>query len=213
MIRMIRLVRLVALAGLAVPMSGCMTAAALYIAHEEREIARLNTPDPSEYAWASAPGVTVTGVVRLPTTQTRPIPGGVRNGPREILTCEGREVRLIPDTPRMRFILEREFDLRVEGGGAWQNGFFHHEWAWPSPSAEAVREATCGPDGAFTFEEVPEGAWLVMARIDPPAYDEGLSKADVVLKAVTIRSGGRPVHLDVQIGGNDLLYGPTQRKS
>ena len=209
---MMRVIHLLAITALAVPMSGCMTAAATYVAHEEREIGRLSQPDPSDYSWAAAPGVAVTGVVHLPTTQTRPFPGGVRNGPREVLTCEGHKVRLIPDTPRMRFVLGREFDLRIESVGFWHNGFVRNEWEWPSESAAAIREMTCAAGGAFAFDSVPDGDWLVMAQIDPPAYDEGITATDTVLKAVTIRSAGRPVHLDVQIGGNDFVYGPVQRK-
>ncbi len=200
------------LAALTVPASGCMTAAALYIAHEERENARLSEPAPAEYAWASAPGVRVTGVVHLPTSLTKPYPGGVGRGPAEVLTCEGHPVRLIPDTPHLRFVLDREFGMRVEGGGMWRDGFVRPDWDWPAESADAIRETTCTTGGAFVLDNVPDGDWLVMAQIDPPAYDSRITSTDTVLKAVTIRSQGRPVHLDVKIGGNDYLYGAIERK-
>ena len=204
--------RLLAGCAVAASLSGCMTAAALYVAQEEKEMERLSQPAPSDYAWAAAPGVAVSGVVRLPTAQTQPFPGGVRNGPREILTCASHRVRLIPDTPHLRYVLEREFDLRVEGGGYWRNGFVNEGWDWPAESAAAIRETTCDADGAFALDNIPDGDWLVMAEIDPPSYDAGITDTDTVLKAVTVQSQGRPVRLDVQLGGNDYLYGPILRK-
>ena len=186
-----------------------MAAASLDRAQQERQAQRLSQPAPGEYAWATAPGVEVTGTVRLSTTQTRPVPGDV--GPREVLTCEGHRVRLIPDTPHSRFVLEDNFGLRVASGGFWRNGLVPAEWEWPSVSASAVRETRCTTDGAFTFANVPDGEWLIMAEIDPPSYDNGEVVTDTVLRAVTVQGRGRPVHLDVQFGGNDDVPGEIQR--
>jgi hypothetical protein len=199
---------------LSTSLSGCVTglvmaAASLDRAQQERRAQRLSQPVPGEYAWATAPGVNVTGAVRLSTTQTRPAPGGV--GPREVLTCEGHRVRLIPDTPHSRFVLEDNFGLRVESGGYWRNGIVPREWEWPSVSASVVRETRCTTDGAFTFANVPDGEWLIMAEINPPSYDGGESITDSVLKAVTVQSRGRPVRLDIQFGGADDVNGEIQR--
>lgn len=200
---------------LSTTLSGCVTglvmaAASLDRARLEREAQRLSQPAPDEYAWATAPGVEVTGTVRLTTTQTRPVAGSV--GTREVLTCEGRRVRLIPDTPHSRFVLQDNFGLRVAPGGYWQNGVLPREWEWPSVSASFVRETRCTTEGAFIFGNVPDGEWLVMAEIDPPSYDGDASVTDTVLKAMTVQAGGRPVHLDVQIGGEDNGYGVIERR-
>jgi hypothetical protein len=199
---------------LSTSLSGCVTgvvmaAASLDRVRLEREAQRLSQPAPGEYAWATAPGVTVTGTVRLSTTQTRPVPGDV--GPREVLTCEGHRVRLIPDTPHSRFVLQHDYDLRVASGGFWRNGILPAEWEWPSVSASAVRETRCTTDGAFTFANVPDGEWLIMAEIDPPSYDNGEVVTDTVLRAVTVQGRGRPVRLDVQFGGADDVDGEIER--
>ncbi|WP_309628545.1 hypothetical protein [Brevundimonas sp.] len=201
---------------LSTSLSGCVTgvvmaAASLDRARQERQAQRLSQPAPGEYAWATAPGVQVTGVFRLSTPKARPVPGGVQNGPREVLTCEGHRVRLIPDTPHSRFVLADNFELQVAPGGFWRNGFVALEWEWPSVSASVVRETRCTTDGAFTFDNVPDGEWLIMAEINPPSYDGGESVTDTVLRAVTIQGRSRPVHLDIQIGGKDDVNGVIQR--
>lgn len=206
--------RIILAAFLSTSLSGCVTglvmaAASLDRGHQERRAQRLSQPAPGEYAWATAPGVTVTGIFQLSTTQTRPAPGSV--GPREVLTCEGHRVRLVPDTPHSRFVLEDNFGLRVASGGYWRNGLLPPEWEWPSVSASVVRETRCTTDGAFTFANVPDGEWLIMAEIDPPSYDNGEVVTDTVLRAVTVQGRGRPVHLDVQFGGNDDVSGEIQR--
>ena len=207
--------KIVLAAALSTTLSGCVTglvmaAASLDRARLEREAQRLSRPAPDEYAWATAQGVKVTGTVRLTTTQTQPVAGSV--GQREVLTCEGHKVRLIPDTPHSRFVLEDNFGLRVAPGGYWRNGVLPREWEWPSVSDSFVRETRCTTDGAFTFGNVPDGEWLVMAEINPPSYDGDASVTDTVLRAVTVQSGGRPVHLDVQLGGEDDGYGVIERR-
>lgn len=206
--------RMILAAVLSTSLSGCVTglvmaAASLDRGHQERRAQRLSQPAPGEYAWATAPGVTVTGIVQLSTTRTRPVPGG--GGPREILTCEGHRVRLIPDTPHFRFVLADNFALQVAPGGFWRNGFLPLEWEWPSVSAAAVRETRCTTGGAFTFANVPDGEWLIMAEINPPSHDGGASVTDTVLRAVTVQGRGRPVHLDIQIGSKDDVNGVIQR--
>ncbi|CAL1691962.1 hypothetical protein MMB232_02117 [Brevundimonas subvibrioides] len=206
--------RLILAAVLSTSLSGCVTgvvmaAASLDRARQEREAQRLSRPAPREYAWATAPGVRVTGSVRLSTPGTRPVPGG--GGPREVLTCEGHRVRLIPDTPHSRFVLESEYGLWVAPGGFWRNGVIPLVWEWPSVSASDVRETRCTTDGAFTFANVPDGEWLIMAEIDAPSDDGGESVTDTVLRAVTVQGRGQPVHLDVRFGGNDDASGAIQR--
>lgn len=206
--------RLILAAVLSTSLSGCVTglvmaAASLDRARQEREAQRLSRPAPGEYDSATEPGVKVTGTVRLSTTQTRPGSGG--SGPREVLTCEGHRVRLIPDTPHSRFVLESEYGLWVASDGYWRNGVVPREWDWPSVSASVVRETRCTTNGAFTFANVPDGEWLVMAEINPPSYDGGESVTDTVLKAVTVQDRGRPVYLDVQFGGDDAVDGVIQR--
>ena len=206
--------RMILAAILSTSLSGCVTglvmaAASLDRGQQERRAQRLSQPAPGEYAWATAPGVTVTGIVQLSTPRTRPAPEGV--GPREVLTCQGHRVRLIPDTPHSRFVLADNFSLQVAPGGYWRNGFLALEWDWPSVSASVVRETRCTTDGAFTFANVPDGEWLIMAEINPPSYDGGESVTDTVLRAVTVQGRGRPVHLDVQIGGADDVHGEIQR--
>lgn len=199
---------------LSTSLSGCVTglvmaAASLDRAQQERRAQRLSRPAPDEYAWATAPGVTVTGLFQLSTTRTRPVPGGVE--PREVLTCEGRRIRLIPDTPHSRFVLADNFELQVAPGGFWRNGFLPRGWEWPSVSASVVRETRCTTDGAFTFDNVPDGEWLIMAEINPPSYDDGASVTDTVLRAVTVQGRSRPVRLNIQIGGKDDVNGVIQR--
>ena len=196
---------------LAVSSSGCMTAAALYLAHEEKEQRRLSArPPASEYAWAQSPGVAVSGRVYLTTEHARRY-GAMVRVPRETLTCEGLQIRLVPDTPHLRWILSHQFGLGVSGAGYWASAFtMHSDWRWPSESRSMVREAKCGDDGAFRFDNVPDGPWFVMAQIHPPSWS-GDQNPDTVLQSVRIRSHNRPVVLDVRLGGNEFLNGPIER--
>lgn len=195
-------VRLAALAVLSLLTSGCLTAAALHLAQEERENARLRVFDPAEHAWALARGGPVTGRVLIITPALRPPPAGygppVPTARTETLTCAGLRVRLIPDSEHMRWQVEWTSRLKVERGGYWTDGFGipADAWDWPAESAAFVRETRCGADGTFAFDNVPDGPWLVMAEINPPEYYASTVRADWVVKPVTVR-GGAPLNVDL----------------
>ena len=208
--------RAFALALLSLPLSGCLTAPALHLAAEERETARLRVFDPAEHAWAKAPGGPVSGHVRLFAQRLKAPAAGygapVASAETEVLTCAGHRVRLIPDTPHMRWRVEWTGRLKVEGRGYWSDGFSipADAWTWPAESAAWVRETRCAADGTFAFADAPDGPYLVMAEVDPPAWYASTVTADWVVKPVTV-SGSAPIA--VELGSTSWLsqFEPPQR--
>ncbi len=211
-----RLGRALSLAALPLLTSGCLTAAALHLAAEERENARLRIFDPAQHAWALTPGARVSGHVRIVAPRLKAPPAGygapVASGETETLTCAGHRVRLIPDTPHMRWRAERTGRLQVRDRGYWTDGFGipADAWDWPAESATFVRETRCAADGTFAFDSVPDGPWLVMAEVDPPAFHASTVTADWVLKPVVVAA---PARIAVELGSTSWLsqFEPPER--
>lgn len=214
-----RLIRSLGLALLPLATSGCLTAAALHLAAEEREIARLRVFDPAEHAWALAPGAPATGHVRIVAPRLKAPPAGhgapVASGETETLTCAGHRVRLIPDTPHMRWQVEWTGRLKVQDRGYWTDGFGipADAWTWPAESAAYIRETRCAADGTFAFDNVPDGPWLVMAEVNPPAFHASTVTADWIVKPVVASSDGGHVSIVVELGSASWLsqFEPPQR--
>jgi hypothetical protein len=82
------------------------------------------------------------------------------------------------------------------------------DWTWPAESRAVVRETTCGAGGAFRFDDVPDGPYLVLALI--PAPQEWERRPDVVLKPVQVRAQGGTAHVDVRLK-DDWLTGAVVR--
>lgn len=209
-------VRLAALAVLPLLTSGCLTAAALHLAQEERENARLRVFDPAAHLWAQSPGQPVTGRVRIIAPRLSAPRGGygppVPTARTETLTCAGLRVRLIPDSEHMRWQVERTGRLQVERGGYWRDGFGipGDAWDWPTGSAAFVRETRCGSDGTFAFDSVSDGPWLVMAEVSPPEYYASTVRADWVVKPVAVR-GSAPLNVDIGSDSWVSQFEPPQR--
>lgn len=179
-------------------LSGCLTLAAVQRAEEEQTAARLLPFHLAEHAWAMGTGATVTGTVVLDTRWSEYSYGRQLPAVRKVLTCAGRAVRLIPDTPHMRWMLERRYMLSTNDRGYWSNSpILSSNWSWPVESRPVVRESLCGPAGAFRFDNVPDGPYLVMALIEAPQASE--TRSDTVLKPVVVRARDGRAHLDVRL--------------
>lgn len=179
-------------------LSGCLTLAAVQRAQEEQTAARLRPFNAEEHAWALGKGAAVTGAVVLDTMWSEYSYGRQLPAVRKVLTCEGRAVRLIPDTPHMRWMLDRRYMLPTDDRGYWSDSLIlSSNWSWPAESRAVVREAICGPGGAFRFDDVPDGPYLVMALIEAP--QEWETTSDTVLKPVVVRARDGMAHLDVRL--------------
>lgn len=192
----------------ALPLSGCLTLAAVHQLHEQREFERLSVFDAKAHDWALAPGAPITGRLTLTASYRQGYGGVVEPIPDETLTCEQLSVRLIPDTPHMRWLLERQHRLVVTERGDWRDGFSDQpeRWSWPeAASASYIRETACGAGGAFSFPSVPAGRYLLLAQLHPTAERTPLVQNDIVLKPVTVEAG---VPLDVHIRSRSALHGP-----
>jgi hypothetical protein len=192
----------------ALPLSGCLTLAAVHQLHEQHEFERRNAFDPSAHEWALAPGAPIAGRLTLTASYRQGYSGVVEPIPDETLTCEQLFIRLIPDTPHMRWLLERQHRLIVTERGDWLNGFSEQpeRWSWPeAASASYIRETTCGTGGAFSFPSVPAGPYLLLAQLHPTAERAPLVQNDIVLKSVMVKAGAP---LNVHIRSRNALHGP-----
>lgn len=183
----------------ALPLSGCLTLAAVHQLQEQRAHERRNAFDAAAHDWAMAPGEPVTGRLTLTAAYERQ-QGALRRIPEEILTCQGRSVRLVPDTPHMRALLEREYGLRAKVRGDWRDTLAGtaNRWAWPeAASASYVREAACGPEGVFAFSSAPVGGYLLQAQVRPTSGRSASIASDLVLQPVTLEAG-RPLDVHIQ---------------
>jgi len=192
----------------ALPLSGCLTLAAVHQLQEQREYERRSAFDAAAHDWALAPGEPVAGRLVLTASYRRGYGGRVEAIPDEILTCEGLSVRLIPDTPHMRWLIEQQYRLIVADRGDWRDGLGEtpQGWVWPeAATARYVRETRCGPNGAFTFASPPPGPYLLLAQLHPTAERADFIQSDLVLKPVDLKTR-RP--LDVHIRSRDALQGP-----
>jgi hypothetical protein len=179
-------------------LQGCMTMAAVQRGQEEQVTARLAPFKADEHSWALAAGVPVTGAVVVDTAWTEMSNGRPAPAVRKVLTCEGRMVRLIPDTAHMRWMLDRRYMLKADEQGYWSDSsLLSSDWSWPAESRAVVRETTCGAGGAFRFDDVPEGPYLVLALISAP--QEWEPTPDLVLKPVQVRAAGGTAHVDVRM--------------
>lgn len=174
---MLAFARVAAVLVLASSLSGCLTLAAYQLAHERREIdsQRFNAED---YAWSLASGVPLAGSVTVTG----------RSGPRANtiapLTCAGRDIELVPDSPHMRHLIYLR-GHQVQPRGEWRA--FNTIWNWPEIARPYVRVATCDDRGAFRFPDVPDGAYILLARIQSPDN----TGADTVVKPVRVHAGAR----------------------
>ena len=190
------------------PLSGCMTAAALHQEHERRELAQLRVFDAADHDWALAPAAPITGRLTLTASFRTGYGGVIQRAPEETLSCEGLPVRLIPDSPHMRWLMEWTYRLKTQARGDWRRGQRRDpdEWIWPEPASAAhVRETLCGPGGAFAFATVPPGRYLLLAKIHPTADRAPYEPYDLVLRPVEAAPGRS---LDVHIRSDDALAGP-----
>ncbi|GAA0195566.1 hypothetical protein GCM10010203_53240 [Actinomadura yumaensis] len=186
-------------------LGGCLTLAAYQRLHEEQAADRFRQPGAAELTWFQAQGFPLSGMLQMTARLTRPLPTGMGFGPKETLTCEGKAIRLIPDTPRNRWLIANRMWLPLQEEGVWRNGS-PTEWRWPEPTG-LIREATCGAGGAFRFEGVPDGGYLVMAQISPPAYaaDDFGEGFDIVLKSVRVSGGQSRAQLNIRLSDDDWL--------
>jgi hypothetical protein len=211
MVRMLNPVRVAVSLFLTVPLTSCLTMAAYQRASEERTFDQFREPDPLDQAWFRAEGFPLSGVLQMTARRTRVLPAGMGFGPEETLTCEGKPIRLIPDTPRNRWLLTERMAWGLKEEGVWRSGPVP-EWRWPEPTT-LIREAVCGAGGAFRFDGVPDGRYFVMAKISPPAYavidpDEDF---DIVLKPITVVGG--PARSPVNIAlSDDSWLSPVVRQ-
>ncbi|WP_427791258.1 hypothetical protein [Brevundimonas diminuta] len=182
----------------ALPLSGCLTLAAVHQLHEQREFERRNAFDARAHDWALASGATVIGRLAVTTNYQRRN-GVIENIPTQTLHCANLLVRLIPDTTHMRDLMAREYSLLIKTQGDYHDNYIDTatRWSWPEPeSANYIRETTCGPEGEFTFPATPSGHYLLFAQVHPTADRAAEVSFDTVLKPVFIESG-HP--LDVRI--------------
>ena len=189
----------------AIPLTSCLTLAAYQTAAEERASDRFGEPGAAEKTWFEAEGFPVSGTLSLTTHLTRPVTGGMDYGAKETLTCEGRAIRLIPDTPRNRWLLSERLGWPLKAEGVWRIGFMAH-WNWPE-STTFIREGTCGAGGAFHFDQAPDGRYFVMAKISQPAYETADVNMDydVVLKPIIVVGGPARPQVDVVLDGDSWL--------
>lgn len=194
-----------AVVGLAVsiPLTGCLTLAAYQRAAEDRAADQFREPGPAEQAWFEGEAFPLSGALSVITHQTRPISGGMARGPKEILTCEGRAIRLIPDTPRNRWLLNVRLGWPLKTEGVWRSGFQAH-WDWPEP-ATFIRDGVCSAGGAFRFD-APDGRYFLMAKVAAPAYEmPGADDYDIVLKPIAVDGGAARRPIDVVLDGDSWL--------
>lgn len=85
-------------------------------------------------------------------------------------SCAGDSAILIPDTPYTRYRLDRlyggPYRLSAAIRGAPHLPRDPHYQAY-------VRHAPCGPDGAFEFDRVADGHYIVVAGLHSPAERPG----------------------------------------
>lgn len=192
----------------AIPLSGCLTLAAVHQVQEQRDYERRSAFDAAAHDWAQVPGEPLAGRLTLTASYRRGYGGVIETISDEILTCENLSVRLIPDTPHMRWLIEQQHRLLVTPRGDWRDGLTEtpERWAWPeATSMHYVRETICGSDGAFAFRSVPAGAYLLLAQLHPTAERASYVQSDIVLKPVKVEAG-HP--LDIHIRSADWLAGP-----
>lgn len=189
---------------MAASLPGCLTLAAYQRASEERASDRFREPGAAERTWFEAEGFPVSGRLSLTTHRTRPVTGGVALGPKDTLTCEGRAIRLIPDTPRNRWFLLDRLGWPLKSEGVWRTGFAS-PWRWPEPTT-FIREEICEAGGVFRFDHVPDGSYFVMAQIPQPAYEMARTEDyDVVLKPIQVVGGPSRRPMDVLFDGDSWL--------
>jgi hypothetical protein len=191
----------------ATPLSGCMTAAALYQHHEAEELERLRVFHPEEHAWVLAPGAPVQGRLTLTANYRYGYGSKIERMTAETLTCQNRLVWLVPDTPHMRWLMNWEYGLSPDARGDWRDGLsVSRKQAWPEPkSRDYVRQATCGEDGSFAFPDTAPGRYLLLGQITPDSERASFVPFDYVLKPVEVKVGEA---LTVHIRSDDWVAGP-----
>ena len=189
--------RAFALALLSLPLSGCLTAAALHLAAEERETARLRVFDPAEHAWAQAPGGPVSGHVR-------------RDGGPDL-----RRPSRPPDPRHAAHALAGRMDRPAEGRGA---RLLVRRLRHPRRRLDlACRVRRLGPRDPLRrrrylrLRRCPRRTVSGDAEVDPPAWYASTITADWVVKPVTV-SGSAPIA--VELGSTSWLsqFEPPQRR-
>ncbi len=101
-----------------------------------------------------------------------------------IVTCAGRGVLLLPDTPYFREVI----DLFAHGKIA----------AEPNMTAFS-KQGQCDAQGNFKFDKVPNGMWLVLAEVTWEVGSKG--QGGLLLRPVTLPGAPKEVILT----GNDLI--------
>lgn len=190
-----------------VGLGGCLTWAAVQRASEEREVSQRLHAGPVEEEWFEREGFALSGSFELTTPQTVWTTRGARQVERQALTCDGLGVRLIPDTPHHRWLLEHRMGFTLEPGGEWRSGVPGlHRWSWLESPA-FVREVQCGPGGAFNFPAIPDGRYFFMASLNPPSYNSQ-SRVDFILKPIVVEGGPRRSALKIAMGDSILSRTP-----
>lgn len=184
-----------------------MTAAALYQQHENEDLERLRVFHPEEHAWALTSGAPVQGRLTLTANYRYGYGRKIERMAEETLTCENHFVWLVPDTPHMRWLMNREYSLSSDTRGDWRDGMaVGRKPTWPEPkSRDYVHQATCGPDGSFHFPDTAPGRYLLLAQITLDSERASFVPFDYVLKPVEVIGGEA---LDVHIRSDDWVAGP-----
>jgi hypothetical protein len=89
----------------------------------------------------------------------------------------GSVVRLMPDSPAVVAEGERIKAGARESQRAYRQADaqlkrlhdYYEQALWEAGAADLVRTTVIGPDGSFSFSDVPAGGWIVLARHEVPS--------------------------------------------
>jgi hypothetical protein len=78
-------------------------------------------------------------------------------------TCYGHQVYLLPDTPFFQYKARRIGNGDDIGDVGVEDDRYDH----------LVRHVACGRDGSYSFNNLPEGPWIVLTTLSAPKGEQG----------------------------------------
>lgn len=142
---------------------------------------------PADTTWSRVPGTAqLAGYAYRRAFRHASVPNGhggliqYSTGRGALLTCAGQDVLLMPQGAPFDRAVDNMFRYNVLTDAALA----------PADVAQDLRHLTCGPDGHFTFGDLPAGAWYVVTMI-------GSDPGDVAVSAVRTQAG-QTAHVTLQ---------------
>jgi hypothetical protein len=115
-------------------------------------------------------------------------------------SCAGQSVGLTPETSYSRDRIASLYGSPISAIQTVSQVRARSSAAGPGLDyGQFVRSTTCDPQDRFAFQELPDGAWFVIARVRPVnAQGQPTAEGVVVMQRVEIR-GGQTRQLDLPV--------------